>query len=137
MRRLAFFVPSGRTDRRGDPAPLPGRNETDRYRSRRAANRVKQQEKARVAAICRRAMAEQGWEAPRAPARVTLVWVERDRRRDQDNVRSYEKWLLDGIVAAGALGGDSPRWIEGCSRSSIEYDRDSPGVRVYIDAPEG
>lgn len=62
-------------------------------------------------------------------------WVEKDRRRDKDNVASARKFVLDGLVLAKVLNGDGWRWIDGWwDRFSVNPDR--PGVGVTIRVPE-
>jgi hypothetical protein len=61
--------------------------------------------------------------------------VEKDRRRDKDNVASARKFVLDGLVLAKVLNGDGWRWIDGWwDRFSVNPDR--PGVGVTIRVPE-
>jgi hypothetical protein len=52
---------------------------------------------------------------PAFPGRVSLrfEWLERDRRRDPDNVAAGgRKLILDGLVAAGVLKGDGWRFVD-------------------------
>lgn len=142
MRSLTFFVPSTRRHRKtGRPLPLPGRNEleNDARSNRYAAGAAKREETERVAAICRAAMAEQGWSAPPEGVRVevSLVWSEVHGReshsaRDQDNITAYQKPLLDGLVMAGAIADDDQRHIAGCSRNYLRVDKENPGVLVEL-----
>jgi hypothetical protein len=49
-------------------------------------------------------------------ARLHFLWVEKDRRRDPDNVSSAgRKFILDGLVKAGVLPGDGWAAIESWS----------------------
>lgn len=51
-------------------------------------------------------------------ARVHFLWVEKDKRRDPDNVSSAgRKFILDGLVKAGVLPGDGWAAIESWSDS--------------------
>lgn len=46
-------------------------------------------------------------------ALLDFLWLERDHRRDPDNVVSAKKFVLDGLVVAGVLPGDGWEHIEG------------------------
>lgn len=53
---------------------------------------------------------------PMTRVRVAFRWVEKDRRRDPDNVSSAgRKFILDGLVQAGVLPGDGWAAIAGWS----------------------
>lgn len=53
---------------------------------------------------------------PVTRARLAFRWVEKDRRRDPDNVSSAgRKFILDGLVKAGVLPGDGWAAIAGWS----------------------
>lgn len=65
-------------------------------------------------------------------AAVSFTWVERDRRRDLDNVASGQKLVLDGLVAAGALVDDGWRGVSAL-RHSFSVDAKRPGVMVVAE----
>lgn len=49
---------------------------------------------------------------PQPRVEVTLVWIVPDhRRRDEDNIVPTLKALCDGIVDAGVVPDDTPRWM--------------------------
>lgn len=53
---------------------------------------------------------------PVTRARLAFRWVEKDRRRDPDNVSSAgRKFILDGLVKAGVLPGDGWAAVAGWS----------------------
>ncbi len=143
MAALTFFVPSERRHKKtGRPLPLPGRNELENEArtNRFKAAQLKKGETERVAWLCRRAMVEQGWRQPPEGVRVavTLLWSEVNgpesrSSRDQDNITSYQKPLLDGIVLAGAIRDDGQRCIAGFSRNFIRIDKSNPGVLVTLE----
>lgn len=54
---------------------------------------------------------------------VHLVWYEKDRRRDPDNVAFAKKFLLDALQRCGKLPNDSSRFIAGFS-DRFEYGKD-------------
>lgn len=67
--------------------------------------------------------------------RLAFRWVERDRRRDPDNVAAGgRKLILDGLVRAGVLRGDG--WT-GVASWVDRFDVGDPGVSVTIEAVTG
>lgn len=69
--------------------------------------------------------------ALRGPVRFSFVWVEKDRRRDPDNVAAAgRKFILDGLVEAGVLESDGWKhvrsWVDTFAVGS------EPGVRVEL-----
>jgi len=66
--------------------------------------------------------------------RLSFLWVEKDKRRDPDNVAGGgRKLILDGLVKAGVLtddGVDEIRsWVD-----TFAVDKQRPGVRVELSA---
>jgi hypothetical protein len=73
---------------------------------------------------------------PVTRARLTFRWVEKDRRRDPDNVSSAgRKFILDGLVKAGVLPGDGWAAIAGWSDTFEVGERH--GVEVLIEESGG
>lgn len=66
------------------------------------------------------------------PALVTFVWVEKDRRRDPDNIDSAKKFILDGLIKAGILKGDGWKHIAGFGRPTFTTHKTKQGVKVII-----
>lgn len=67
---------------------------------------------------------------------ISWEWVERDKRRDPDNVAAGgRKLVLDGLVAAGVLAGDGWRHIDAW-RDRWTVNPERPGVGVTIIVPE-
>lgn len=64
------------------------------------------------------------------PVAVQMVFTERNRRRDVDNVESAKKFILDALVKSGVLPGDSPRYVRAVP-SYTQYG-DADGVDVDI-----
>ncbi len=65
------------------------------------------------------------------PVHLRFEWIEKDRRRDPDNVAAAKKLVCDGLVKAGVLEGDGWRHIDGWSdRWAVDAKR--PGVEVAI-----
>lgn len=66
-----------------------------------------------------------------ARARFAFRWLEKDRRRDPDNVAAGgRKLILDGLVSAGVLANDGWAQVAGWTDS---FDlAGAPGVEVTI-----
>lgn len=47
------------------------------------------------------------------PVRLLFHWVERDSRRDLDNVAFSKKFILDALVKRGKLIDDGQRYVKG------------------------
>ena len=111
------------------PGRMPGLNDYVRAEraSRYAAARMKgqQTERAGIAA------AEQGMPRFSGPVEVAFTWVERDRRRDMDNVAFAKKFILDGLVWAGVIPDDTPRYVTGLA-DRFAYDAERPRIEVEV-----
>lgn len=93
--------------------------------NRQAANATKQRETARVEQRASRLLPMRG------VVDIDFEWHEPNRRRDHDNVRFAAKFILDGLVRAGVLEGDGPRFV-GDFTDRFFVDRDDPRVVVTI-----
>ena len=75
------------------------------------------------------------WLAKKLPRfeKVALVitWYEPDHRRDPDNIMAGQKFILDGLVAAGTIPNDSQRHIKGIVHR-FRVDKENPRVEVEI-----
>ena len=75
------------------------------------------------------------WIAKKMPRfeKVVLIitWYEPDSRRDPDNIMAGQKFILDGLVAAGVLPGDSQKYIAGIVHR-FRVDKQNPRVEVEI-----
>lgn len=47
---------------------------------------------------------------PVRSAHLTFIWIEKDKRRDKDNISFARKFILDALVLAGVLKNDG--WAE-------------------------
>jgi Holliday junction resolvase RusA-like endonuclease len=76
-----------------------------------------------------------GWLAKKLPTyeKVALIitWYEPDQRRDPDNIMAGQKFILDGLVAAGVIQNDSQRYVRGITHR-FRVDRINPRVEVEI-----
>lgn len=113
------------------PGSLPGLNEYIQ------AERTHRQ---RGAALKREAQELIEWEISqqidrplREPVVMHYTWVERDRRRDKDNISSMGRKLIqDAMVAVGALKNDGWANIAGFS-DAFEVDADDPRIEIDIE----
>ena len=75
------------------------------------------------------------WLAKKLPRfeKVALVitWYEPDQRRDPDNIMAGQKFILDGLVAAGTIPNDSQRYIQGILHR-FRVDKQNPRIEVEI-----
>ena len=75
------------------------------------------------------------WLAKKLPTyeRVALIitWHEPDQRRDPDNIMAGQKFILDGLVAAGTIPNDSQKYVRGIVHR-FKVDRKTPRVEVEI-----
>ncbi len=70
------------------------------------------------------------------PCIVHLTFEEENRRRDVDNVESAKKMVLDALVKAGILQGDSPRWVIGAPSWTRYTDKCRVLVTIIEDERE-
>ena len=75
------------------------------------------------------------WLAKKLPKyeKVALIitWYEPDKRRDLDNIMAGQKFILDGLVAAGTIPNDSQKYVRGIIHR-FKVDRKNPRVEVEI-----
>lgn len=65
------------------------------------------------------------------PVCVTCYWTEANRRRDIDNIAFRIKFILDGLVQAGVLPDDSPKYVQGLNHRFF-YPEDVKGCSVSV-----
>ena len=51
------------------------------------------------------------------PVVINFTWIEKDKRRDLDNVAFAKKFILDAMVRRGIIPDDSQKWVKGFSDS--------------------
>ena len=49
----------------------------------------------------------------KTPVYIEFLWVEKDRRRDLDNIYSGKKYILDALQTAGVIPNDSQKYVMG------------------------
>lgn len=121
------------------PGPLPGMNEliaAAKGAGGRGAgySRLKRQWLDVVFCLAKAA------KLPAFPGRVVITWewLEKDKRRDPDNIAAGgRKLILDGLVAAGVLKGDGWKYVQSWTDrfnvcGAAGGYRNEPGVGVTI-----
>lgn len=111
------------------PGRMPGLNDYVRAeRSNRfAASKMKKQqtERAGIAAV------EQCMPSFNGRVEIIFTWVEENRRRDMDNVAFAKKFILDGLVRAGVIRDDTPRYVAELA-DRFDYDKQHPRIEVEV-----
>lgn len=66
------------------------------------------------------------------PVFMEYTWVEKNRRRDLDNISSFgRKVIQDALVTAGVLKDDGWKYVVGFS-DRFQVDKDNPRIEVKI-----
>jgi Holliday junction resolvase RusA-like endonuclease len=66
-----------------------------------------------------------------SPVHVSIRWIEKNARRDPDNVRFGIKFILDALVGAGVLTNDTQRDVASMT-DTFEVDKVNPRVEVEV-----
>ena len=66
------------------------------------------------------------------PVSIQFIWSRHNHRTDPDNIAFAKKFILDGLVEAGVLAGDSFKQISGFSDT---FTLEADGVNVIIYEP--
>jgi Holliday junction resolvase RusA-like endonuclease len=69
------------------------------------------------------------------PVKIHVRWIEKDRRRDRDNIRSSVKPILDALVIQGRIINDSQKWLTELT-DSYDVDKENPRIEVTISSVE-
>lgn len=73
-----------------------------------------------------------GWKA-RGPVMMFYLWVEKDRRRDKDNISGYgRKIIQDALVKGKFLKNDGWNDIEGFA-DDFAVDKGNPRIEIVIE----
>lgn len=108
------------------PGPLPGMNDFAGKKSRWHYRALK--ENWGMSIGLRIGMAKL---KPMKRAAVTFQWMEKNMRRDPDNIMTGAKFCLDSLVARGILPDDG--WDEIASLThTFSVDAQNPGVWVQL-----
>lgn len=65
------------------------------------------------------------------PVKVHFKWMEKDKRRDYDNIMAGSKLILDALVKQERIVNDSQRWLMPPTHS-FEVDKTNPRIEVTI-----
>ena len=63
---------------------------------------------------------------------LTFTWYCRNKKRDKDNIIAGQKFILDGLVAAGVIENDGWRQV-GNILHYFEVDNKNPRVEILIE----
>ena len=84
-----------------------------------------------VAAIAHNQCKDEGWERFTAPVWLEFTWHTASKKWDPDNVHAAAKYVMDGLVLAKIIKGDSLAWIESPVTQWYRVDP-VPGVTLRI-----
>ena len=65
------------------------------------------------------------------PVKIHFRWVEKNRRRDFDNIRAGAKTILDALVKQQRIVNDSQKWLTQVT-DTYDLDKENPRVEVTI-----
>lgn len=65
------------------------------------------------------------------PFLLDITWVERDDKRDPDNVAAGKKYILDGLQEMGIIPNDGRKQVAGWSEDVVTATKEQP-AGVYI-----
>lgn len=109
---------------------LPGLNEIvneARY-NRYAGARQKKKETQR----CQWAIISGAVPIFKNPVVVIFKWIEKDLRRDPDNICAGQKFLMDSLVELGRIPNDTRRWVKSLLHEFPDPDKKNPRIEVTI-----
>jgi Holliday junction resolvase RusA-like endonuclease len=107
---------------------LPGLNDyTDKNRSHKMAGASMKKFNQEVIFY---AIRQAGIKPVSSPVKLEYLWIEKDERRDADNIAFAQKFVQDALVSAGVLPNDNRKWVKGFSHDFRIGDR--TGVQVTI-----
>lgn len=62
---------------------------------------------------------------------LKIVWYEKNKKRDMDNIVAGKKFILDGLVTTGVIKDDSRKYINDI-HDIIEDDPKNPRIEVTL-----
>ena len=112
------------------PGLFPGMNEIISVNrvSKYEGNRTKWAEQSRVVAAIRQARLKP---VQNYPVIIEMEWIEKNFKRDPDNIAAAKKFVLDAMQIAGLIRNDGRHEIISFS-DTFKTDRRNPGVLVRI-----
>lgn len=63
--------------------------------------------------------------------RVSFTWIEKDKKRDLDNVCFAKKFILDAMVNGGVIPNDNARYVKGFI-DNFGYSKEDAKVIVEV-----
>lgn len=69
---------------------------------------------------------------PAGAVDVRITWIEKDMRRDPDNIRFAAKFILDALVQAGIIPNDTQRYIRGI-HDRFMVNKSNPRIVVELE----
>lgn len=113
------------------PFTLPGLNDYIREldRNRHKGAELKKEYQSAVEAVIRRKLKR----SLREPVTMHYLWVEKDRRRDKDNISAFgRKIIQDALVRTRKLRNDGWENVSGFS-DQFAVDKKRPRVEIIIE----
>lgn len=114
------------------PGRLPGLNEyISAERTHRQQGAMMKRESQRI--ICAEIQQQLNGVHFTGPVKMHYLWIERDMRRDKDNISSFgRKVIQDALVTCHVLAGDGWRHISGFE-DAFAVDAKKPRIEVEMD----
>lgn len=70
----------------------------------------------------------------KVPIILKIAWIEKNRRRDRDNVSSGgSKIILDAMKHLGIIIDDSRRWVHDIQNGTTQIDKVRPRIEIWIE----
>lgn len=111
---------------------LPGLNDYIAYERTHRLKGAKMKKEAEDAVIAALSIRDLLGHCLKPPVSIDYLFVEKDRRRDKDNVAGFaHKVIQDGIVRAGLLPNDGWNEIDHFS-DAFAIDKDRPRIEITI-----
>ncbi|MEF9863727.1 MAG: hypothetical protein RR777_02170 [Christensenellaceae bacterium] len=68
----------------------------------------------------------------KTPIKINFTWVEKDKRRDLDNVAFAKKYILDCLVKLEKIEDDGQKYVIGFT-DSFKYDKENKVILEIIE----
>ena len=66
------------------------------------------------------------------PFTIEATWYVKDQKKDQDNITSAKKFILDGMVMARVLENDSRKHVRIWKDLDVCVDKEHPRVEITV-----
>jgi hypothetical protein len=66
------------------------------------------------------------------PVGIRIRWIERDSRRDLDNIAFGIKFILDGLVISNKIPNDTRHWVKSIIHEFPDPERFNPRIEVFL-----